>query len=147
MELIERLTNKVVFLDTAPLIYYMEENNRYMSLLSDLFTANNNGDFIFKTSIVTLIEVLVHPMRHNQQFLVEQYQEILCNSTSIDILNIDIEIALKTAWFRAKYALKTPDAIQLASALISSSDFFLTNDTRLKNVDEIEVLTLDDYIA
>lgn len=65
MELIERLTNKVVFLDTAPLIYYMEENNRYMSLLSDLFTANNNGDFIFKTSIVTLIEVLVHPMRHN----------------------------------------------------------------------------------
>jgi hypothetical protein len=41
--------------------------------------------------------------------------------------------------------LKTPDAIQLAAALISSSDFFLTNDVRLKNIEEIEVLTLDDY--
>ncbi|MDY0201998.1 MAG: hypothetical protein RBR40_13535 [Tenuifilaceae bacterium] len=46
---------------------------------------------------------------------------------------------------RAKYALKTPDAIQLASALISLSDFFLTNDLRLKNVNEIEVITLDDF--
>jgi predicted nucleic acid-binding protein len=145
MGLIEKLTNKVVFLDTAPLIYYLEENHTYMPLLRDLFAANNKGDFIFKTSVVTLIEVLVHPLRHNEQALAEQYQEILCNSASIDILNIDIEIALKTAWFRAKYALKTPDAIQLASALISSSEFFLTNDTRLKNIDEIEVLTLDDY--
>ena len=145
MGLIEKLTNKVVFLDTAPLIYYLEENHTYMPLLRDLFAANNNGDFIFKTSVVTLIEVLVHPLRHNEQALAEQYQEILCNSASIDILNIDIEIALKTAWFRAKYALKTPDAIQLASALISSSEFFLTNDTRLKNIDEIEVLILDDY--
>ncbi len=125
----------------------MEENHTYIPLLRNLFAANNNGDFIFKTSVVTLIEVLVHPMRNNEQFLVEQYQEILCNSASIDIINIDIEIAIKTAWLRAKYALKTPDAIQLAAALISSSDFFLTNDVRLKKIDEIEVLTLDDYIT
>jgi len=145
MGLIERLTNKVVFLDTAPLIYYIEANRHYLSLLNQIFAANDKGDFVFKTSVVTLIEVLVHPMRHNQQFLVEQYQRILCNSASIDILNIDIEVATKTALLRAKYALKTPDAIQLASALISSSDFFLTNDLRLKNVNEIEVITLDDF--
>lgn len=147
MGLIEKLTNKAVFLDSAPLIYFMEENHTYISLLRNLFTANNNGAFIFKTSVVTLMEVLVHPMRHNEQTLAEQYQEILCNSSSIDIINIDIEIAVKTAWLRAKYALKTPDAIQLATALISSSDFFLTNDVRLKNIEEIEVLTLDDYNA
>jgi predicted nucleic acid-binding protein len=147
MGLIEKLTNKAVFLDSAPLIYFMEENHTYISLLRNLFTANNNGAFIFKTSVVTLMEVLVHPMRHNEQTLAEQYQEILCNSSSIDIINIDIEVAVKTAWLRAKYALKTPDAIQLATALISLSDFFLTNDVRLKNIEEIEVLTLDDYNA
>jgi hypothetical protein len=71
MGLIEKLTNKAVFLDSAPLIYFMEENHTYISLLRNLFTANNNGAFIFKTSVVTLMEVLVHPMRHNEQTLAE----------------------------------------------------------------------------
>lgn len=46
----------------------------------------------------------------------------------------------------AKYGLKTPDSIQLATAVYSSADYFLTNDIRLKAVEEIEILVLDDLI-
>lgn len=92
MGLIQKLTNKIVFLDTAPLIYYIEENKQYLPLLDKLFVANSKNKFLFKTSVVTLIEVLVHPMRQNKQLLVEQYQNILCNSPTIDILEISIEI-------------------------------------------------------
>jgi predicted nucleic acid-binding protein len=42
--------------------------------------------------------------------------------------------------------LKTPDAIQLAAALITSADYFLTNDIRLKVVNEIKVLVLEEYL-
>lgn len=43
---------------------------------------------------------------------------------------------------RVNYNLKTPDAIQLATAMENNTDVFLTNDERLKRVKEIEVLTL-----
>jgi predicted nucleic acid-binding protein len=61
-------------------------------------------------------------------------------------LEINIEISKKAAGLRAKYGLKNPDAIQLASALVASVDYFLTNDFRLKAVSEINVLVLDEYI-
>jgi len=147
MGLIEKLTNKIVFLDTAPLIYYIEEKKQYAKILDVLFSTNSKGKFIFHTSVITLLEVLVLPMRQKEHQLVNQYKEILCNSPSIEIFDLNIEITINAASLRAKYSMKTPDAIQVASAVYSSADYFLTNDVRLKAVKEIEVLILDELIA
>ncbi|MCP4258155.1 MAG: type II toxin-antitoxin system VapC family toxin, partial [Planctomycetes bacterium] len=43
------------------------------------------------------------------------------------------------AKLRAKYSIKTPDAIQIATGVIMKADVFLTNDINLKNVNDIEV--------
>lgn len=117
MGLTQKLKSKNVFLDTAPLIYYIEENNKYSPILNKLFLANSKGEFLFQTSVITLLEVLVLPLRENEFKLVEQYQNILCNSPSIDIIDLTIDIAIKAAHLRAKYGLKTPDSIQVATAL------------------------------
>jgi predicted nucleic acid-binding protein len=144
MGLIHRLKSKTVFLDTAPLIYYIEENRKYSSFLNKLFLANSRGDFLFQTSVITYLEVLVHPMRENEHKLVEEYKNILCNSPSIDIIDLTIDISFQAATLRAKYGLKTPDAIQIATALNASAAYFLTNDIRLKAISEIEILILDE---
>lgn len=146
MGLIHKLKKKNIFLDTAPLIYYIEENKRYSSVLNKLFLDNSKGEFLFQTSVITLLEVLVLPMRQNEIQLVEQYQNILCNSPSIDVFDLNVEIAKQAASYRAKYGLKTPDSIQVATAIYASSDYFITNDIRLKAVKEIEVLVLDELI-
>jgi predicted nucleic acid-binding protein len=146
MGLIQKLTNKTVFLDTAPLIYYIGENQLYSTILNQLFLDNSKGDFLFQTSVITLLEVLVHPIRKNELQLVKQYQNILFNSPSINIIELNIEIAIKAAGFRAKYGLKTPDSIQVATAVFVSAEYFLTNDIRLKAVKELEILVLDELI-
>ena len=146
MGIIKKLKSKTVFLDTAPLIYYIEENRNYSPILNKLFLANSKGEFLFQTSVITLLEVLVLPMRENEHKLVEEYQNILCNSPSIDIIDLTIDIAIKAASLRAKYGLKTPDSIQVATALIASSEYFLTNDIRLKAISEIKILILDEII-
>lgn len=146
MGLIQKLTNKNVFLDTAPLIYYIEENQRYAKILDNLFVTNSKGKFKFQTSVITLLEVLVQPMRQNEQQLVEQYKNILCSSPTIEIFELNIEVTVRAAGFRARYGVKTPDAIQLATAVYHSADYFLTNDIRLKSVNEIEILILDELI-
>jgi predicted nucleic acid-binding protein len=140
------LNNTKVFLDTAPLIYYIEDNQHYSQILGKLFLENSEGKFRFLTSVITLLEVLVLPMRKNEIQLAEQYQNILCNSPSIDIFDLNIEIAKRAALLRAKYGIKTPDSIQIATANYASADYFLTNDIRLKAVKEIKVLALDEII-
>ncbi len=51
MGLIQELTNKTVFLDTAPLIYYIEENYKYLQVLEKLFSENSKEKFLFQTSV------------------------------------------------------------------------------------------------
>lgn len=102
--------------------------------------------FLFQTSVITLLVVLVLPMRMNEIQLVEQYQNILSNSSTITIFDLTTDIAKTAAAYRSKYGLKTPDAIQIATAVNGSADYFLTNDIRLKAVQEIDILVLDELI-
>ncbi len=146
MGLIQKFKGKLVFLDTAPLIYYIEENPKYASILNKLFLSNSKGEFTFQSSVVTLLEVLVQPMRHNEIQLVEQYRDILCNSSFLNIFDLNIEIAIQAAGLRAQYGLRTPDSIQVAIAMSSSADYFLTNDIRLKSVKDVEIVVLDDLV-
>lgn len=88
MVIIQKLTNKKVFLDTAPLIYYIEENQKYSKILDSLFLTNSKGKFLFQTSVITLLEVLVLPMRQKEHQLVEQYQNILINHQQSKFLTL-----------------------------------------------------------
>jgi|LZCG01.1.fsa_nt_gb predicted nucleic acid-binding protein len=83
-------------------------------------------------------------MRENQMTLVQKYQDILRHSSTIELFDINTEISVLAAKYRAKYGLRTPDAIQIATAVDVDAGFFLTNDLKLKNVNEIEVLILDE---
>jgi predicted nucleic acid-binding protein len=145
MELIESFTNRRIFLDTAPLIYYIEDSAYFSKSLSELFIAVEEQKCVLISSVITLAEVLVLPLREGRQDLVEKYESILTNSQSVIIADINLEIAKITAQLRAKYSLKTPDAIQIGAAIFHSADYFLTNDKRLKSIKEVNVITLDDF--
>lgn len=139
---IKDFASKVVYLDTAPLIYFIEGHSAYHSILSDLFDFNDKGGFSFVTSAVTLLEVLVKPLRDGKTTIAKQYRDILTNAQGIDIIDITSSIAEKAALLRAKYNFRTPDAIQLTASIEVSADFFLTNDNRLKLIGEMEVVTI-----
>ncbi len=57
---------------------------------------------------------------------------------------IDSTVAERAADLRARYNLRTPDALQTAAALDTGWQAFLTNDTQLKRVIELRVLILDE---
>ncbi|MCD4791852.1 MAG: PIN domain-containing protein [Bacteroidales bacterium] len=58
---------------------------------------------------------------------------------------VSIQIAKTTYKLRAKYSfLKTPDALQLASAIHNNCSIFFTNDNKIKNISEIEVTLVTD---
>ena len=77
MEWINKLHGKTVGLDTAPLIYFIEENPAWIDIVRPFFEAMDRDDFIVVTSTVTLLEVLVHPLRNNSKELAAEYRDIL----------------------------------------------------------------------
>jgi predicted nucleic acid-binding protein len=60
---------------------------------------------------------------------------------------VDIPIARKAAELRAKENLRTPDVIQIATAIVAGAQAFVTNDARLKNVQDIPILIVSDFLS
>jgi len=128
---IENLRGKIVGLDTSPLIYFIEEDPTYLEKIRPFFVAMDRGEFRVVTSVVTLLEVLVHPFRYGDTALAQEYREILLNAENLTTLLLSHEIAEEAARLRAEHNIRTPDAIQMATAIHEGASFFLTNDARL----------------
>ena len=144
---VDDFISKVIFLDTAPLIYFIEGNSKYQSSLNDIFKLNDLGKITFLTTSITLMEVLVKPFKEKRFDLVSQYRKILMQSKGIQLIEVSNSIAEEAANLRAKYLLKTPDAIQIATANLFAADYFLTNDKTLKTIDPHKIITLDEFIG
>lgn len=139
---IDDLQGKTVGLDTAPLIYFIEENPAYIETVRFFFEAMDRGDFLVVTSTVTLLEVLVHPFRCNNRKLAAEYRDILLNS-KLTILEVSTSIAEQAAQLRAAHNIRTPDAIQVSAALSAGASHFLTTDIRLPEIPSIQIFSLD----
>jgi len=62
-------------------------------------------------------------------------------------LEITLSIAERAGKLRGRYTdIKALDAIQIASAIEVGADAFLTNDKKLKKVEEITVMVLKEYL-
>lgn len=144
MELKEIIQDKSLFIDTAPIIYFVEGSNQYESILEYLFDANDAGEVLFQSSLLTLLEVLVQPLKYNRKDLAYRYEEFLTGSPNMSLYPINLQIVKMAADLRATYNIQTPDSIQIATSIVYDSDYFLTNDVKLKRVSEVHVLTLRD---
>lgn len=140
---VKELHGTVVGVDTAPFIYVIEEHPQYLESVREFFSAVDTGQIQALTSTVTLLEVLVQPLRRGRVDLANQYRDILLRSRRLVCEPVSNEIAEEAARLRANYNLRTPDAIQLATAIQSGATSFLTNDSFLTTVPGVEILVLD----
>lgn len=118
--------------DTAPIIYFVEAHPSYDAITTSVFSRIESGEITGITSVISLCEVLVHPIRDKHTDLQNRYREILLGSSNFYTRNINSVIAETAARLRASYNLRTPDALQIAAALENNCQAFLCNDKNLK---------------
>jgi predicted nucleic acid-binding protein len=99
------------------------------------------------TSTITLAECLVEPYRKKDAARGARYMVLLRNFPHLAVLRVTDAIAERAAFLRANHRLKTPDALQISTALLSGCRSLLTNDEAFHSVKEIEVLVLDDFLT
>lgn len=124
-----------VFLDATPIIYYVQQNEHFFEKVRRIFVFLNENYFDFIASDVVTAEARVHAYRYNKTDWLNNFDNLM-NLLNVKIIHTSEEIAIKTSQIRAKYkSFETPDAFNLATAVLSDCEIFLTNDKRLRQFD------------
>ena len=94
-----------LYVETAPLIYYVEENPSYVALMDSILKIAANGPIELVSSVMTITEVLIHPLKLKNPQLAQEYRNILTNTDDFRLLNITSTIAETAAQLRVQYNL------------------------------------------
>ncbi|MBI3952230.1 MAG: PIN domain-containing protein [Acidobacteria bacterium] len=133
---------RLLFLDTAPVIYHVEGNPTYQPRTDIVFQEIRAGSVEAVTSPITLAECLVHSYQRGDLALVQQFRNVITAGVHTRYVGVD-DVAESAAELR-RYHLSLTDAFQVAAALAAGCDALLTNDTAFKRITELRVLTLDE---
>jgi predicted nucleic acid-binding protein len=133
----------LVTLDSAPIIYFLQDHPAFARFIAPVFDAADRGDLGIVISAITLAEVLTGPLQAKDEVLAARYRETLTRSSGWQLWPVDEEVAVTAARLRAEHRFRTPDAIQIATTIASRSHALLTNDKQLRKVTGIVVLVPD----
>jgi predicted nucleic acid-binding protein len=133
----------VIALDTSVFIYQLEANARYLPLTDHIFSWIERPDSKAVTSTITMTELLVQPYRGADDQRVDEFYGLLSTFPNLDWIAPNLEIADLAARFRALHRLRTPDALQAATAAHACVTGLITNDAVFERVKAFETLVLD----
>ena len=132
--------------DTALFIYQVEENPRYIGLTHRVFEWIEAPSGLAVTSAITMLELLVHPYRHDDPDTADTFYALLSTYPNLEWCPLTLPIADEAARLGARHNLKTPDAVQAATALSGKATGFISNDPIFRRIEALEVLILDELV-
>jgi predicted nucleic acid-binding protein len=140
-------TSGVVYADAQIGIYTVDRHPLYAPVCDPLWEGAQSGVFTVVSSELTLLEVLVGPVRAGDSGLAAR-RENLWRRPQTHFLPISENVLREAARLRASIpGLRTPDAIHAATALLRHCDLFVTNDTGFRRVPSLPFVLLDDALA
>jgi predicted nucleic acid-binding protein len=130
-------------------VYHFEDHPVYGPLTSVLFDAVNRGELRAHLSVLLAGEVLTGPKRDDNARILRLYRHVLNTFPNVTLHPVTLEVMEWASDLRARYGLRTPDAVHVATAQLNGAKAFVTNDKRLRRVaaEGIDVIILDDFVA
>jgi predicted nucleic acid-binding protein len=135
-----------VGIDTNVFIYQFEDHAKYGTLTEHVFEwlerLGNSG----VTSTITMAELLVAPYRDRNQQQVDLFYSVISTYPNLMWVPTTLAIADEAARVRAEFGLKTADALQAATTLLSGATGFVTNDAAFMRVGGFEAIVLESWL-
>lgn len=125
-----------LFLDACIVIYCVEAAEPFYSRVAGALreAAGTEPDARFAVSRLSLLECLVKPLREEDRELLGRYGEFF-EAPDLDIVELSPRVIDIATQLRAFHGLRTPDALQAASALsLPGGTRFITGDPRFRKV-------------
>ena len=135
-----------IAIDTPVFIYQLENHPRYADLTDRVFSWLEQPASRAVTSTITMTELLVQSYRDGDQRLADEFYGLLSTYPNLEWIAPSLEIAETAARIRATHRLRTPDALQAATAVRAAVPALITNDPVFSRVAGFETLVLDDVL-
>ena len=132
-------------LDTSALIYFMEEHPRLGPVVEPVFLAISGGIYEAVVSVISLLEVLVAPLRAFRPELAQQYRDLLTTARGLTVIPVTVPLAEQAASIRASRNLRVPDALIAATALAERCTHLLANDAKFMQVVGFRTLVVSEF--
>ena len=136
--------HKRVAIDTNIFVYLVEASERYGELAKALFAwvKRSGNSAVASTIVVTELLVPLYKEASREQERSEIFS-VLARYPNLEWIAADLVIADLAAQCRARYGLKTPDALHAATAIHAGATGFVTNDVSFNRVEEFETLQFE----
>jgi predicted nucleic acid-binding protein len=135
-----------VALDTSVFVYQLEAHPKYLPLTRAIFAWLEAPEHFGVTSTITMTELLVKPYRDRDKRGVDECFALFSRFPNLEWVAPNLDISDAAARIRAEWRLKTPDAIEAATAIYCGISGFLSNDSAYKRVPKLDTLVLDDLL-
>lgn len=139
--------HRLVALDTPVWIYHFEGSADHGQAADSVLEAVERGRIGAVASELVLLELLVAPLKKEAQDVADEIELILLHFPNLRLAPVSRAVLVRAAGVRARYGLRTPDAIMLATAVESGATLAITNDDAWRKVKEVEILLLRDLKA
>lgn len=120
-----------IYLDTDGLLELITlerpEDREHFKAIADALAM---GDLLLVTSEITILEALVHAVQENDAQRQRLLREFLTPSSFIETKPVNLNVIEDALALRARYGLKSPDAIHIATGIAAGCDAFLTKDEK-----------------
>jgi len=138
--------HRLIALDSCVFIYQIEANARYLALTDHIFSWLERPGCQGVTSTITMTELLVQPYRDFDEQRVDEFYGLLSTFPNLHWVAPNLEIADLAARLRALHRLRTPDALQAATAAHARATGLITNDAVFERLEAFETLVLDQLL-
>lgn len=128
----------LVLVDSAPIIYVLEQHSKLAPRFISLFEAHARGRLRFAVTTIAIAEVLTGPLQAGDDALARRYRAVL---ESWQVIPLDLDIAEHAARLRASLRLKLADAVQAASALAINAAALVTHDRDFSRIRALRVVS------
>ncbi len=131
-------------MDTSIFIYQLGANPKYLAYTDTIFEWLERPGSTAITSTITMTELLVLPYREGDQQQANDFYGLLSTYPNLNWVAPNLEIADLAARIRALHRLRTPDAVQAATAVHTASSGLISNDPVFERVEGFETMLLDE---
>lgn len=129
----------LLYLDACCIIYLLEASSPFHAKVVRRLAAHSampGAELV--SSRLSRIECRTKPLRDGNTALLARY-EAFFTARRFRLAELGPAVIEEATQLRAKYGLKTPDALHLATGILEKADVFLTGDQQLQRCTELQV--------
>jgi len=144
--LLDRLSDaRLVHLDARVVALHLIGDGRFLPLTRALVAAIRDGAVRAQTSVLTLYQLLAELYRRGERERAAELARSLMVHGGLELIPTTDEIAVQAAQVRAQLGGRPERAIQIATALVSGAEVYVTEGSGLRRIVGMTVANLEDY--